>query len=101
MSETAPLGPPPWLIADRIKAERKRIGLTQEAAAKLLGTTRGNYKQLEESCNPTAATLHDLVEKVGMRPSAILVELFAYNSAGMYAANGAGGPPPPRDFPCE
>ena len=53
----AEFGPGPGVIAARIKAERERIGLTQRAAAALLGITQSSYKQYECVTNPRLMTL--------------------------------------------
>ena len=70
-------GPSPAVLASRIRAERIRLGLTQEAAAARLGIHRGTYSQLEEAANPQASTLIGLVQAVGMDPRALVPELFA------------------------
>lgn len=68
-------GPPGWLVADRIKAERKRLGLTQSRAAELLGIARNTYKNLETSANPQLSTFFALVELVGMDFRRLVPEL--------------------------
>jgi transcriptional regulator with XRE-family HTH domain len=68
-------GPLPSVMADRIRAERKRLGLTQEQAAKGLGIARATYKNLENVANPQCSTLLGL-KNLGMDPKALLPELF-------------------------
>jgi transcriptional regulator with XRE-family HTH domain len=59
----------------RLRAERSRLGLTQEQAAELLGVGRGSYRQLEEDRrDPRLSTLVRLVE-AGYRIAAIAPEL--------------------------
>ncbi|CEF48262.1 unnamed protein product [uncultured bacterium] len=51
---------PPF--AEAIRAERARLGWTQAFAAARLGTTRGTYRQLEETtADPRLSTLVALV----------------------------------------
>jgi len=64
-------------VAERIAAERVRLGLTQAEVADRLDISRETYKQLERHANPQAGTLYALVFRVGMNPAAILPELFA------------------------
>jgi transcriptional regulator with XRE-family HTH domain len=59
----------------RLRAERSRLGLTQEQAAELLGVGRGSYRQLEEDRrDPRLSTLVRLVG-AGYRIKAIAPEL--------------------------
>ena len=71
----AEFGPGPGVIAARIKAERERIGLTQEAAARLLGVTRGSYQQYEQVTSPRLHTLVAL-KRNGFDLRRIAPELF-------------------------
>lgn len=63
----------PSEVAGRIRAERQRLGLSQEEAAARIGRSRDSYKQLERMANPQADTIVSLV-RLGMRLSAILPE---------------------------
>lgn len=70
-------GPRPGEVGPRIRAERLRLGMTQEQAAERLGVKRGSYNQLEDAkANPKLSTLIALVRVVGMDPRAIAPELF-------------------------
>jgi transcriptional regulator with XRE-family HTH domain len=69
-------GPPPSVVADRIRAERIRLGLSVAGAARMLGVGRLSYLQLERGANPQYSTLVALVEVLGMDPRAVAVELF-------------------------
>lgn len=66
--------PKPSLVAARIKAERTRLGWSQEVAAKRLGINRSSYKQLEITANPCLTRLIELV-RLGYRLDAIAPEL--------------------------
>ena len=66
----------PAFVAQRIRAERLRLGLTAEQAAARLSVTRSSYIQLEERGNPTLTRLVELVRKVGMDLRALVPELF-------------------------
>lgn len=50
----------PVVTARLIRAERIRLGLTQDQAAARLGVSRGTYRQLEERANPQLETLRAL-----------------------------------------
>ena len=63
-------------IGQRIRAERLRLGLTQEACAQALGIRRGSYVQLESATNPKLGTLVPLGDKLGMDLRNIVPELF-------------------------
>jgi transcriptional regulator with XRE-family HTH domain len=69
-----PVGPSAEDLAERIRAERIRLGLTQREAAERLGVSRSTYRQLETAANPTAITLVGLVRVLGMRPEVLLPE---------------------------
>jgi transcriptional regulator with XRE-family HTH domain len=69
-------GPLPRMVAARIRAERERLGLSQEEAARRLGMSRSNYKQYEARANPQLGTLIGLTRVLGMRLKAIAPELF-------------------------
>lgn len=69
-------GPPPSVVGGRIKAERERIGLTQEECARLLQIHRSSYKVLETVANPQLSTLIGLVTALGMDLRRIAPELF-------------------------
>lgn len=60
----------------RVRAERERIGLTQEEAARRLGISRGSYRQIETVTVMQGGVLLALVEDLGMRAEAIIPELF-------------------------
>jgi transcriptional regulator with XRE-family HTH domain len=62
-----------------VKAERLRLGWTQEDAAVALGMSRSTYRQLEEGRNdPRLSTLIRLV-RLGYRLRAIVPELAEYS----------------------
>lgn len=69
-------GPKPSEMADRIRRERERLGLSQEACARLIGVSRNTYRQLETTANPQLSTLIALTQEVGMKPKALAPELF-------------------------
>ena len=71
----------------RIRAERLRLGLTQEACAAALGVSRGTYVQLEQGTNPKLGTLVALNDRLRMDLRRIVPELFA-------TGKGTGGPKP-------
>jgi transcriptional regulator with XRE-family HTH domain len=62
-------------LADRIRAERERLGLSQEEAAHKLSVSRFTYQQLETAANPPASTLLALVRVLGMDLAALLPEV--------------------------
>lgn len=68
-------GPRPSEVGARIRAERERIGLTQEAVATRLGILRNTYKNLESTANPQASTLIGL-KAVGFDLRRVYPELF-------------------------
>jgi transcriptional regulator with XRE-family HTH domain len=68
-------GPPPAEVAARIKAERVRLGLSQEECARRLGVTRTSYRQLEETANPQLSRVIALVELLGMDGRTLAPEL--------------------------
>jgi transcriptional regulator with XRE-family HTH domain len=69
-------GPAPSTVADRIKAERVRLGLSLNEAARRLEIHRNSYRQLETAANPQLSTLVGLVERLGMDAKTIAPELF-------------------------
>lgn len=69
-------GPSPVELADRIRRERERLGLTKSAVARMLDVTPHSYRQLEDGARPRLPTLFALINLVGMRPRALLPELF-------------------------
>jgi transcriptional regulator with XRE-family HTH domain len=69
-------GPLPSVVADRIKAERHRLGLSQPQMAARLGVSRASYKNIECVANPMLSTLVAL-KTAGMDLRAIAPELFA------------------------
>lgn len=66
--------PDPTTIGQRIKAERERLGLTQEQVAGQLQVTRGSYCQWEERCNARLDGLFLLAKIYDLRR--IVPELF-------------------------
>jgi transcriptional regulator with XRE-family HTH domain len=68
------------VFAERIRAERVRLGITQTQAADRLGIRRGTYAQLETTANPQASTLIGLVRELGMDPGALVPELFKHQA---------------------
>lgn len=68
--------PSPEALAGRIRRERERLGLTKADAARMLGIAPQSYRKLEESANPKALSLIALVRTLGMRPEALLPEVF-------------------------
>jgi|GEM_PF-4515027 len=76
VADSPPPSPPtPADLAQRIRGERIRLGLTQEAAAAQLGVSRSTYRQLEQAANPQVSTLLMLVRVLGMSPASLLPEL--------------------------
>ena len=71
-------GPPPSEVAARIKAERGRLGLTQDQVAAALGVGRHSYRQLEVTANPQLSRLIELVG-LGMELRNIAPELLDTN----------------------
>jgi transcriptional regulator with XRE-family HTH domain len=69
-------GPSAAVLAHRIRAERLRLGLTQEQMAAKLGVKRVSYKPLESSANPGLATVIALVLEGGMDARQLVPELF-------------------------
>jgi transcriptional regulator with XRE-family HTH domain len=69
-------GPSPLDLADRIRRERERLGLTKSEVARKLEVRPHSYRQLEEAASPQLSTVYALIEVVGMRPRALLPELF-------------------------
>ena len=63
-------------LAEAIRAERVRLGLTQAEIARRLGIIQQSYAQLEVWANPRYTRLRDLVLLVGMDPRALVPELF-------------------------
>jgi transcriptional regulator with XRE-family HTH domain len=68
-------GPPAVDVAARIKAERQRLGLSQDECARRLGITRSSYRQLEETANPQLSRVIALVELLGMDGRVLAPEL--------------------------
>jgi DNA-binding XRE family transcriptional regulator len=71
-----PCGPRPVEVAARIKAERERLALSREEAARRLEMSPDVYARLEEATDPQLSTILALVRVLGMRPEAIVPELF-------------------------
>lgn len=68
-------GPDTVEVAERIRAERERLELSQEDCARKLGMSRSTYRQLERLANPTMSTLVGLTSVLKMRLEAIAPEL--------------------------
>jgi DNA-binding XRE family transcriptional regulator len=65
----------------RVRAERRRLGWTQEDAAVAIGISRNTYRQLEEGRNdPRLSTFMRLV-RAGYSPVALVPELFESSGA--------------------
>jgi transcriptional regulator with XRE-family HTH domain len=67
-------GPEQATMGARIRAERKRLGLTLLQVSGLMGLP--NYRRLEFAADPCYGTLVGLVRLVGMDVRAIAPELF-------------------------
>lgn len=54
-------------IGEKIQRARKKAGLTQEQAAKLLGTTRASYARWEsKKSNPLHSTILEIAKAFGL-----------------------------------
>jgi transcriptional regulator with XRE-family HTH domain len=67
--------PAPAVVADRIRAERLRLGLGKIETARKLGVTKQSYAQLETAANPRLTKLIELAG-LGFDVRAIAPELF-------------------------
>lgn len=63
------------VIALRIRAERRRLNLTQRQAADRIGISRSTYRQLEDGTDPQLSTLIALAD-AGFKLRAVAEELF-------------------------
>jgi transcriptional regulator with XRE-family HTH domain len=75
LKSKSPVAPPPSELGRRIRAERERLGLTQDDVARILRIGKSSYRHLEGTANPATFRLLELVQVVGMDLDALLPEI--------------------------